>query len=520
MAAQEDIARQIRSCVKGRGPVCSDACPLHLDVRGFIGKLQKGNLSSALKILQKDLVFPALVSATCEGPCLRHCALAHNGDSLALPILERAVLSNAKAKSAARYRLPGKGKTVAVIGGGICGLFCAQALLLKQYSVLLYEAMPHLGGSHAEAFALPDVQTEIAGQFEGRDIQILLGEHVASLEDLQTDAVFIATGEGGEDFGLLSTWDASTYATRRPHVFMAGGVAGVHALDAARQGREAADQIDRFLMGGKPVPAEERHLCGYIPRIEGIPSRRLISEASLTPESAAAEARRCLKCDCDECMQGCLMLRGYSISPPDFAREIVNDLKIVSHGTASRNATRKIASCNLCGLCSKLCPEGADIGEMVGLARNARVAQGSYPSAFHEFWLEQMTFSLRDASLVGLPDDIEHCSHVFFPGCQLGASDPEYVLRSFEFLQMTIPGKTGLMLSCCGAPADWAGQEERHGEVVSLLRRQWQSLGSPTVVFACATCARQWSKFLPEAECVSLYEMMAAHPDTYLSHRR
>ncbi len=508
MEQREDIALFTRNCFQGRGPSCADACPLHLDVRGFIGKLQKGKFSSALKILQKDLGFPALAAELCSHPCLEHCVLGQAGSSVSLPLLERAVLLNTPAKAEAKYRLPGKGKTAAVIGGGVCGLYCAHALLLKQYSVIMLEARDRLGGRNAEAFDLPAVREEITRQFEGKDIEIHLGTRVDSLDDIKADAFFIATGEDGEDFGLLASWDAATCSTGRPGVFLGGGLTGKHGLDGAQQGRRAADQIDRVLLGGKPVPDPAPSICRFIP-YHGTPGGCLIGEDSLEKQAAVEEAGRCLMCDCSACASDCLMLREYRIAPPSFADEIINDSKIVSHGAASRNATRKVASCNLCGLCAKTCPNGVDIGAMVHAARSGRVAQGTYPAAFHEFWLSQMRFSLDEASLIRSPANAPECRYVFFPGCQLGASDPEYVLRAYGFLLDTLHGDAGMMLSCCGAPAYWAGEDAQHAEIILRMREHWQAMGSPTVIFACATCARQWKQFLPEAAGLSLYEIMA-----------
>ena len=513
MNVQDEIASCAKGCIRGKGPSCADACPLHLDVRGFIGKLQKGKLSSALKILQRDLCFPFLASEVCRHECQEHCVLGQKGSSIALPLLEKAVLLNAPAKAEPRYRLPGKGKKVAVIGGGICGLYCAHALLLRQYQVDLYEAEQHLGGKNAFAFALPAVQEEISRQFDGKDIAIHTGARISSLACMEADAIFIATGENGEHFGLLESWNKATCGTSRPACFLGGGLAGKKGLDAAQQGRLAAAQIDRVLLGGAPIPMEPPAICRFIPLDKFPQGDCLIRSSGLEKQPAIEEAQRCLACDCSACAASCLMLREYQISPPDFADEINNDFKIVSHGAASRNATRKVASCNMCGLCAKACPSGIDIGGMVRLARSGRVSQGSYPPAFHEFWLSQMEFSRQEASLVRLPAHAASCRYAFFPGCQLGASNPEYVLRSYAFLQQALPEKPGMMLTCCGAPASWAGEDARHGEIVSELRGQWEAMGSPTMIFACATCARQWQEFLPGAASLSLYQVMADNAD-------
>ena len=65
------------------------------------------------------------------------------------------------------------------------------------------------------------------------------------------------------------------------------------------------------------------------------------------------------------------------------------------------------------------------------------------------------------------------------------------------------------MLGCCGVPALWAGDLERLNANIDRLRQSWESLGKPTLVFACATCERTLREYLPEIPLVSLYRKMA-----------
>ncbi len=63
--------------------------------------------------------------------------------------------------------------------------------------------------------------------------------------------------------------------------------------------------------------------------------------------------------------------------------------------------------------------------------------------------------------------------YVFFPGCQLSASSPENVKRTYSYLTEKLEGGVGLMLRCCGAPADWAGRTEEFSEVMSEFEARW-----------------------------------------------
>jgi len=134
--------------------------------------------------------------------------------------------------------------------------------------------------------------------------------------------------------------------------------------------------------------------------------------------------------------------------------------------------------------------------------------KGAMPWAFHEFYLRDMDFSNEEASLLKPPPGGEKCSYLFFPGCQLGASDPQYVQGSYKLLTDNFPG-TALMLGCCGAPAEWAGDEPAHGKVIDNIRAAWTNLDKPVIILACPTCRQMFRRYLPEAESLFLYSMLA-----------
>ena len=84
----------------------------------------------------------------------------------------------------------------------------------------------------------------------------------------------------------------------------------------------------------------------------------------------------------------------------------------------------------------------------------------------------EMRFAMEDASLVMAGKNGETCEYVFFPGCQLGASDPRYVEKAYASLAEEAGLSCGLILSCCGIPARWAGMEELENDIAERLREQ------------------------------------------------
>jgi hypothetical protein len=71
-----------------------------------------------------------------------------------------------------------------------------------------------------------------------------------------------------------------------------------------------------------------------------------------------------------------------------------------------------------------------------------------------------------------------------------------------------LPGGTGLMLGCCGAPAFWAGQEKEFRKVSESFLEDWEALGQPELIVACSTCYRIFSEHLPQAPTISLWQLL------------
>lgn len=63
-------------------------------------------------------------------------------------------------------------------------------------------------------------------------------------------------------------------------------------------------------------------------------------------------------------------------------------------------------------------------------------------------------------------------------------------------------------MTCCGAPAEWAGEEELYASHLEQMRKEWRELGEPTVILACPNCAKLFKQYLPEIPTVFLTEVM------------
>ncbi len=478
-------------------------------------KVSKGRWTAAHKALRDATVFPAIVSALCDQPCRDHCQRTLLGDeAISVRDLEVACLRYAKDCAPQYYAVPPKDQRVAVVGAGTAGLSCALDLAQKRYAVTVFERQDGWGGVLRSHPRFAEFEADIALQLSGTEIDFRYGTMVRCLDGLADfEAVYVATGAGGDPLGVLADWDAHLFTTSLPRLFAGGMLCGATLMEGIAQGLQASKTIEGFLQTGRavrPYGDYDQSKCDrYLvhPGATSVPRVEAADPSGYSREEAVLEATRCLQCDCDACLVGCEMLRRFRKDPHMIATRVHADME-VNPPFSVRTVTREVYSCNICGYCTSVCPEGVDMGGLLRFSRAARMSAGVHPSALHEFWLREMDFATTDGAFASAAKGKETCEYAFYPGCQLGAADPDYVLKSYAYLSEH--HGAGIILGCCGAPAYWAGDEARVRANATALTQTWQELGEPTLVFACATCANLVGLFLPEIPRLSLYELLAA----------
>jgi Fe-S oxidoreductase len=138
------------------------------------------------------------------------------------------------------------------------------------------------------------------------------------------------------------------------------------------------------------------------------------------------------------------------------------------------------------------------------------------PSAYHDYWLGDLAQARSAAASLFLPPPGGGpAKYLFFPGCQLGASDPRYPQAAYELLLRVEPA-TALYLTCCGATAQYAGKIPLYWEIAGELRRKWQELGRPVLVVACLSCQKLINYVAAEIPTTTIYEVLAAAEDLSL----
>lgn len=479
--------RDFEHCLHGKEAPCSSNCPFDLDVREFVTKLQRGSFGPAYNLYRNATAFPELVTRLCNAPCSRQCA-----QNLQLQNLERSAIAFSRNREPAKLSVPEQKKRVAIVGGSLGGLACALRLAQKRYDVTIFEADVLPCGSVRQILPWEEIERELRMQFQHVSCNFVPQTRITDPTALTQEyaAVYLASGTGltAEGQGIFS--DADCTAT----------------IEGLAAGLRTYQQILWYLQTGtdKPEPSKQVS-AGTLPT--AVDAQPIIPEngSDYTKAEARQEAMRCTKCDCQRCVESCVLLQQYGQSPLALARDVGVSSNLF-HETQGHAAMREIGSCTDCGLCAQVCPVGIDIGAIILKARETLLDKGELPEAHHEYWLRDMAFANGDeASLCYLPDE-GTCDYLFFPGCQSGGSDTRYVTMTYELLRRRAPG-TGLLLRCCGAPALWAGDQKCFRQELKQIRDIWLQAGKPTLILTCPSCARTLAAHLPEIPLQMLYEL-------------
>jgi glutamate synthase (NADPH/NADH) small chain len=175
--AQEESRR----CPQCAVATCLPACPLGIDIPGFIRLLREGDTAAALERIKKENPFPAICGRICPAPCEEACVFHADGNPIAIRVLERFAADFGQSKSEKATSSP-RGKKVAIIGSGPAGMSAAYYLAKMNLGVTIFEAAHEPGG--LLRYAVPEFRLP----------QKVLDEQFSQLKsmgvEIQTDVVF------------------------------------------------------------------------------------------------------------------------------------------------------------------------------------------------------------------------------------------------------------------------------------------------------------------------------------------
>jgi NADH-quinone oxidoreductase subunit F len=126
---------------------CVSACPAGVDVPAYLALVAQGRHAEALAVHRDANPFASICGRVCPAFCETVCKRGGVDEPIAIRHVKRFMADH-------EYELPWtppplappKGKQVAVIGAGPCGLTAALRLAQQGYGVTVFERMPEPGG--------------------------------------------------------------------------------------------------------------------------------------------------------------------------------------------------------------------------------------------------------------------------------------------------------------------------------------------------------------------------------------
>lgn len=188
---------------------CQAACPLRMDIAGFVTAIAQGRFKDAIRIERESMPTPGICGWLCQHPCEEACIRQKIEAPIAVQSLRRFIadyeLNVGMEKPAPVERT--REEKVAIMGSGPAGLVAACDLARQGYGVTIYEASSMIGGMLTSAipqFVLPREIVESGISYvQALGVEIennsALGKEL-SLEDLFRrgyKSVFLALGTQG-----------------------------------------------------------------------------------------------------------------------------------------------------------------------------------------------------------------------------------------------------------------------------------------------------------------------------------
>ncbi len=231
---QETAQTESARCLHCKDAKCVAGCPVGIDIPGFLGQIEEGNLTRAADILLSANALPGITGRVCpqEEQCECYCIRGKKGTPVAVGHLERFVADWARENYDVQTLIPEpSGFKVAVVGSGPAGLTCAGELAKMGHDVTIFEALHKPGGVLVYGipeFRLPNkiIDAEV-DRLRDMGVKIVCNVVIGRtftipqlMNEEGFDAVFVAIGAGLPTFmnipgeQLKGVYSANEYLTR------------------------------------------------------------------------------------------------------------------------------------------------------------------------------------------------------------------------------------------------------------------------------------------------------------------
>lgn len=227
--SEEDVMKEAERCLLCGTPVCIDACPVLLDVRGMNEAAARGDFKTAYERIRETNPLLGVTARCCpqlQGLCEDACVLKWSGQPIGIGLIQRYIADlERKHRQPEPIMANETGKSVAIIGAGPSGLAASSLLRRYGHKVTIFESSSNAGGTawygvpdyHLPKDVLVDEIEKIKSLGVIIKTSIMVGSNITLRELLDDyDAVLITTGSkdirkldiAGDDLrGVLSGYD-------------------------------------------------------------------------------------------------------------------------------------------------------------------------------------------------------------------------------------------------------------------------------------------------------------------------
>lgn len=184
-------------------PPCTNACPVHTDVRGYLAAIARRDYLEAYRLIRANNPFPSVCAWVCSHPCEDACRRAAVDAAISIRDLKRFAVKTAGELRVEIPQAPKTGYKIAVVGAGPAGLTAAHDLVRQGHRAVVYDRCPSPGGhflTSVPLYRLPremlrrDVEEILAAGVELRSgVEVGRDLTIRELRD-EYDAVLISAG--------------------------------------------------------------------------------------------------------------------------------------------------------------------------------------------------------------------------------------------------------------------------------------------------------------------------------------
>ena len=246
---------EAKRCLHCKVPQCVKGCPIGNHIPDFIHELSKGNIGSAMKVINETSNLPAICGRVCphEKQCQGHCILNRKDRPIQIGRLEAFIADFDTNMKLTREPVPQKTRgKVAVIGSGPAGLTVAGDLSRQGFAVTIFEGQEEPGGVlmyGIPEYRLPkDVVRKEIDKIAALGVDFRLNE-VVGKNGLTVDSIFAE----GFDAIFMATGTALPRQMNLPGAKLRGvsqSVYLLHKVNAYNEGALSRDMV--------PVEAGEK----------------------------------------------------------------------------------------------------------------------------------------------------------------------------------------------------------------------------------------------------------------------